>query len=129
MHKPLNFEDWSEQYQEQITTELAESGADREMDFDPEKEYLRMYEKYLVKVNGMTEKDFRVYFNMGLTTDHNLRTKLDFRAHQLRTAFILSKVSEILAQAGIYSLTVPSHHHFFKVAREQEINRVYFGEL
>lgn len=78
--------------------------------------------------NPMTEQDFRRYFNRGIANDIQLRTRLNSEAQQLRTEFVLKKVSEILAQGGIYKLTVPSHHHFFKVARESEIQRVYFGK-
>lgn len=42
-----DFEQWCEQHQEEIDIELAESGADRELDFDSEREYEIRYEKYL----------------------------------------------------------------------------------
>jgi len=42
----LSFEDWCAQNEEEINIELAESGADREMDFDSELEFEKRYEKY-----------------------------------------------------------------------------------
>jgi hypothetical protein len=43
----LEFEDWYTLNEDEINIELAESGADREMDFDPEMEFDIRYEKYL----------------------------------------------------------------------------------
>ena len=45
----LSFEDWSDLNEEEINIELAESGADREMDFDPELEFGKRYETYLTE--------------------------------------------------------------------------------
>ena len=45
--KKLSYEDWYEANEEEIAIELAESGADREMDFNSEAEYEKRYEKYL----------------------------------------------------------------------------------
>ena len=45
--KPLSFEIWSELFQEEIDIDLAENGSDRELDFDPEREYEKRYNKYL----------------------------------------------------------------------------------
>jgi len=42
----LSFEDWYGMYEDEINIELAESGADREMDFDSELEFEKRYEKY-----------------------------------------------------------------------------------
>jgi hypothetical protein len=44
----LNFEEWYNKFEEEIDIELAETGADREMDFDREKEYEKRYDKYLL---------------------------------------------------------------------------------
>lgn len=43
----LNFEDWYALHEDEINIELAETGADREYDFDPEREFEERYEKYL----------------------------------------------------------------------------------
>jgi len=42
----LSFEEWLTVCQDDIDIELAENGADRELDFDPESEYERRYYKY-----------------------------------------------------------------------------------
>ncbi len=47
MSKELNFEDWYDLHARDIYIELAENGADREMDFDPELEFEIRYQKYL----------------------------------------------------------------------------------
>jgi hypothetical protein len=46
-NKVLNFEDWQEDQHDELTSIFAESGADREMDFDLEKALEKEYEKYL----------------------------------------------------------------------------------
>jgi hypothetical protein len=43
----LNFEEWYAQHEQQINIELAETGADREMDFDVESEFNVRYQKFL----------------------------------------------------------------------------------
>lgn len=43
----LEFEEWYELFEDFINMELAENGADRELDFDPESEYDKRYEMYL----------------------------------------------------------------------------------
>lgn len=43
----LTFDEWYNLNEEGINIELAESGADREMDFDSEKEFNKRYEIYL----------------------------------------------------------------------------------
>ena len=43
----MEFDDWLEYHVDEIDIELAESGADRELDFDSEKEYETRYFKYL----------------------------------------------------------------------------------
>lgn len=43
----LTFEKWYELHEEDINIELAENGADREMDFNPEIEFENRYEDYL----------------------------------------------------------------------------------
>ena len=45
--KTLNFDQWLSVNHSEIDIELAESGADREMDFNSEKEYLDRYNEYL----------------------------------------------------------------------------------
>jgi len=44
---PLSFEDWYGINEDEINIELAENGADRELDFNPEKEFEKRYEKYI----------------------------------------------------------------------------------
>ncbi len=46
------YEQWYGENEEAIYIELAESGADREMDFDPEKEFDKRYEAYLVSLQA-----------------------------------------------------------------------------
>lgn len=43
----FNFDEWYELNEENINIELAENGADREMDFNPELEFENRYQKYL----------------------------------------------------------------------------------
>lgn len=43
----FTFDEWYAIYEYSINIELAESGADREMDFDSEKEFSKRYEIYL----------------------------------------------------------------------------------
>jgi len=47
--KILGFVEWSCLYEDEIYIELAESGADRELDFDLELELEKRYEEYLDK--------------------------------------------------------------------------------
>ena len=42
----LLFEQWVDKYSDEIDIELAENGADRELDFDRESEYESRYMKY-----------------------------------------------------------------------------------
>lgn len=49
----LSFEQWICENEEEINIQLAESGADRELDFDIEKEYENRYEKYLNNANQL----------------------------------------------------------------------------
>lgn len=43
----LDYEEWYVKFEDAINTELAETGADREMDFDSEREFEKRYEIYL----------------------------------------------------------------------------------
>ena len=43
----LSFDEWYEINEEEINIELGETGADRELDFDPEREFDERYEKYI----------------------------------------------------------------------------------
>lgn len=45
--KLMSFEEWCEINEDLVNLEISESGADREMDFDSEKEFNKRYEKYL----------------------------------------------------------------------------------
>lgn len=44
----LNYEEWYDLNEDEINIELAESGADRELDFDSEREFNKRYEAYLL---------------------------------------------------------------------------------
>ena len=46
MSELTDFDEWYDQNEEAINIELAESGADREMDFNPELEFEKRYVKY-----------------------------------------------------------------------------------
>lgn len=48
--KKLSYEEWYVENEEEIYIELAESGADRELDFDSEREFEKRYEIYLEKI-------------------------------------------------------------------------------
>ena len=43
----LTYDEWYDVNEDNINIELAETGADREMDFNPEYEFEKRYEKYL----------------------------------------------------------------------------------
>lgn len=43
----LEYEEWFAKFEDEINIELAETGADREMDFDSEMEFEKRYEIYL----------------------------------------------------------------------------------
>lgn len=43
----LDFDEWCDTFANEIDIELAENGADKEMDFNPEVEYQKRYEMYL----------------------------------------------------------------------------------
>jgi len=43
----LDYEEWFAKFEDEINIELAETGADREMDFDSEREFDKKYEMYL----------------------------------------------------------------------------------
>ena len=43
----LKYDEWFDKYHDAIYLELAENGADREMDFNPEEEFRIRYEAYL----------------------------------------------------------------------------------
>lgn len=43
----LDYDEWYAIFEDRINTELAETGADREMDFDSEREFEKRYEEYL----------------------------------------------------------------------------------
>lgn len=43
----LDYEEWFDIFEDRINLELAETGADREMDFDSEREFEKRYEMYL----------------------------------------------------------------------------------
>ena len=46
MNELLTFEEWYALNEDEVNIELAESGADREMDFDSELEFEKRYEQY-----------------------------------------------------------------------------------
>ena len=43
----LEYEEWFAEFEDDINIELAETGADRELDFDREREFDKRYEMYL----------------------------------------------------------------------------------
>ena len=43
----LEYEEWFAKFEDDINIELAETGADREIDFDSEREFDKRYEMYL----------------------------------------------------------------------------------
>lgn len=43
----MSFEEWCDANADEINIELAENGADRELDFDSEREFETRYQKYL----------------------------------------------------------------------------------
>ena len=47
MKDKLSFEEWYDLNEEIINNEFADKGYDRELDFNPEKEFDIRYEKYL----------------------------------------------------------------------------------
>jgi hypothetical protein len=47
MGKILNYSDWLDLNYDELQIQFAESGADRELDFNPEEETLKRYNKYL----------------------------------------------------------------------------------
>jgi hypothetical protein len=47
MNKKLTFDAWYCSYEDEINIELAENGADRELDFDSELEFEVRYQEYL----------------------------------------------------------------------------------
>ena len=47
MVNKIEFKEWYDKNEEEILIELAETGADREMDFNPEVEFDNRYEDYL----------------------------------------------------------------------------------
>ncbi len=47
MSNILEYDDWFDKFKDSINLELAENGADREMDFNPEEEFRIRYEVYL----------------------------------------------------------------------------------
>lgn len=53
--RKMKFDTWYNKVEEAINTELAETGAIREMDFDSEKEFEKRYQDYLGGVNKYGE--------------------------------------------------------------------------
>ena len=53
----LTYEEWVLEYGEEIDIELAENGADREMDFDIENEIEIKYDKYVENWNNAKKGD------------------------------------------------------------------------
>lgn len=63
----LNFDKWFSIHEDEINIELAESGADREMDFDAELEFEKRYDKYLNSIDETEKYDDKgnlIYFEM-----------------------------------------------------------------
>ena len=51
----LTFDEWYELFEEEINIELAENGTDREPDFNPEIEFEKKYQEYLIFSEVMKE--------------------------------------------------------------------------
>ena len=64
-----NFEEFVNKYGEEIDIELSENGADREMDFDREEEYLVRYDRYLMKDDSFDIYDWIDKYGKGLIDD------------------------------------------------------------
>ena len=63
----LNFDEWFSLNEDRINIELAESGADREMDFDAELEFESRYDEYLNSIDETKKYDDKgnlIYFEM-----------------------------------------------------------------
>lgn len=123
----IDYHHWLEVKEEFIEEFLMDSGADRSNSFDPEKEYRFHYDQYREKNPLLSESDFRKKFNMNLQSDFTLQIELEIKAEKLRAKFLLEKSAEILKQKGISKLIIPSLHHFFKIAREEKIQEIYYG--
>jgi hypothetical protein len=53
MSKILEFDEWFEINEEEVPISAAETGADREMDYNPEDYALSMYDDYLWKMGEL----------------------------------------------------------------------------
>ena len=69
MCKDIDFEEFVNRYGEEIDIELSENGADREMDFDREEEYLVRYDRYLMKDNSFDVYDWIDKYGKDLIDD------------------------------------------------------------
>lgn len=48
----LEYDEWSDKFEDEIDIELAEIGANREMDFDSEREFEKRYDMYLIHMKS-----------------------------------------------------------------------------
>ena len=51
MKEDMSFEKWYAKFEDEINIELAETGADRELDFDSEREFDKRYQMYLENIS------------------------------------------------------------------------------
>ena len=57
--KKLTYDEWYDENEDRIFYELSESGADREMDFNPEQEFGQRYIEYLKEWDDVNYKDMK----------------------------------------------------------------------
>jgi len=67
--KKLTYDEWYGENQDRIYIELAESGADREMEYDPEEEFNQRYQEYLNTKSIMKNLKSSRYRSYGVSND------------------------------------------------------------
>ena len=72
--KKLTYDEWYDVNEDRIFYELAESGADREMDFNPEKEFGQRYQEYLNTKSIMKNLKSSRYRSYGVSDDDRENT-------------------------------------------------------
>ena len=65
MSNLMSVEDWYNMIEEELNIELAENGADREMDFDIENEIEIRYDKYVENWNNAKKGDVGYFLGNG----------------------------------------------------------------
>jgi len=96
--KILNFDDWYDINEEQIYIELTENGSDRELDFDPEKEFDKRYQIYLDdmrendKWNEIAETIFLKYCKITYTFINDSKTLFLEKDDAIKALFEFAKI-------------------------------------